>query len=69
MTSRQFFFGLVNNLHRAIKRKDLFVGHDCQCSQRQESRDVAFRVWRLRKQVESRKRSVPHVIRASGGKL
>lgn len=40
MTSRQFFFGLANNLHRAIKRNDLFVGHDCQCSQRQETRDV-----------------------------
>jgi len=50
MTSRQFFFGLANNLHRAIKRNDLFVGHDCQCSQRQETRDVFSErgVWKYR---------------------
>ena len=41
MTSSQLLFGLANNLHRAIKRKDLFVGHDDQCIQRQEILDVS----------------------------
>jgi hypothetical protein len=68
MTSRQFFFGLANNLHRAIKRNDLFVGHDCQCSQRQETRDVFSERGVSEIQVESEKRSVPPVIRASADK-
>ena len=41
MTSSQFLFGLANNLHRAIKRKNLFVGHSFQCIQRLEIFDAS----------------------------
>ena len=51
MTSRQFFFGLANNLHRAIKRNELFVGHDSSVQTVAGNLRRFIRAWRLRIQV------------------
>ena len=66
MTSRQFLFGLANNLHDAIEGEDLFVGHDCQCSQRQEIQDVDS-VAASSDYGETIKGNVPNLKGASGG--
>ena len=68
MTASQLLFGLANNLHRTIKRKNLFVGHVCGWMQQQEVRGIElFRVSGT--PVSNSKGTFADVAQASGQQL
>ena len=68
MTSSQLLFGLANNLHRAIKRKDLFVGHVCRWIQQREIREIEL-VRASGTPASARKGTVADVAQASGQQI
>lgn len=68
MTSSQLLFGLANNLHRAIKRKDLFVGHVYRWIQQREIREIEL-VRTSGTPVSARKGTVADVAQASGQQI
>lgn len=68
MTSSQLLFGLANNLHRTIKRKDLFVGHVCRWIQQREIRGIEL-VRASGTPVSARKGTFADVAQASGQQI